>query len=153
MKVHFIDNVKTNLRKLFFKFIQSITLSAPQLKSSLPTPFSPDSFDLLSPIGLQAHWPPMKNATPPGLELFALPGKFFPGYSLSYFLISSMSLFKCSLLSEAYLNQQVGHILSPHPPSPSTLYLPFLLFARIPTTSDIYTHLSRLLCIICLPLP
>lgn len=68
MKVRFIDNVKINLRKLFFKFIQSITLSTPQLKSSLPTPSPPASFDLLSPNGLQAHWPPMKNATPQGLS-------------------------------------------------------------------------------------
>ena len=87
MKVHFIDNVKINLRKLFFKFIQSITLSTPQLKSSLPTPSPPASFDLLSPNGLQAHWPPMKNATPQGLAP-ALPSAWhaFPPFSLSHLL-------------------------------------------------------------------
>lgn len=143
---------KANLESFSFNLSKAYSFRSPVEKQFtypilpwLLWPFSP--YWALSPLASN------EECYSSGLELFTLPGKFFPGYSLSYFLISSMSLFKCSLLSEAYLNQQVGHILPPHPPSPSTLYLPFLLFARVlPPPTSIPTCQTSVH-IICLPLP
>lgn len=145
MNVSFIDSMETNLRKFPFKFIQSITLWAGK---QLPAPSS--HWPLWSSL---PHWAPSTLAACEesfslNAEhcLFPLPGKLFPGYPLSHFLTSFVSLLKCSLLEKLTLTVLL------YPPSTPTQPIPLSLPDRLPP-SDIYTYLLSLLFITCHPPP